>query len=344
MLRSSRGMKEKVKTIKIIGQIIEADDESEPLRLDECLLTELVKISIENKIFLLFYEKLCEHGYILPNYVQAIAEEQKRQESIYKNILKEISELASSESVDFLVIKTIRPFPYVGSDVDIILHSNEEFKCFTHILVKHGYNIIGGGNNEVTLEKNVNQEIFLVDVHDNISAAGIVYIDKKVLWKNKSKINLDGSDIWVPSPEAELALMAAHTMFKELNIPLSDFFNTMYLINHVDWDDMHVILNKENLEVAFSAFMSAINNIHKLLYGSTIHSPYLNGNFLSNKRIINAVNKDFSRKLTMPYYYSPIIVAASYIDKLKKNPKEIFKLTLSRHAVLSLLNYFKKVV
>jgi len=308
-----------------IGQLVE--------NCSEGALHRLLQLSAANKISLLLCEKLCNTA--RPESIRAFCGAQLRRNAAHTVISQQLSELASKAHVDLLFIKTIRPYLYVGSDIDVILPSDEEFIGFVEMLGARGYRVLAKTNHEATLEMNLNGEQYLVDVHNDISAAGTVYFDKQLLWKNTAKADVQGHKVHIPSPEAELVLLATHTVFKELSVTLADFLHAVHLISQADWEEVSAIVCTQDLAVAFSAFVSAACAINTLLYNSPLgHPPLHSGALLPKERRINRfVNRDFSRKATAPYRYSPLIVALAYADKFRNNPKELFNARMSRHAL-----------
>ena len=103
----------------------------------------------------------------------------KRQDA-HAVIAQELAELASKAHLDLLFIKTIRPYPYAGSDIDVILSSDSEFRRFVEMLGASGTAFLAKSDREVTFETKLNEELCLVDVHNDISAAGMVYFSISV--------------------------------------------------------------------------------------------------------------------------------------------------------------------
>ena len=70
----------------------------------------------------------------------------------------------------------------------------------------------------------------------------------------------------IPSPEAELVLLAAHATLKELTITLADFLHAVYLTKQVGLGKGVRYRARPDLAVAFSAFASAVNAMNALLF------------------------------------------------------------------------------
>jgi hypothetical protein len=310
-----------------IGQLTENCGESDLFRL--------LQLSEVNKISLLVCEKLCGSDVVLPDSIRAFCSAQLKRRAAYEVVSQQLAELATKAHIDLLFIKTIRPFPYVGSDIDVILPSDGEVRGFVEILDACGYRVLATNNHEATLETKLNGELCLVDVHNDISAAGLVYLDKRLLWENKVTVDVHGHDAHIPSPEAELVLLATHTVFKELSVTLADFLHAVHLIKQVDWAEVSALVRGQDLALAFSAFAHVANAINKLLYRTPLTpSPLHSGVRSSGESRIGAlINRDFTTTLTAPYYYSPMVVAMAYLDKFRHNPRELFNATVSRHAL-----------
>ncbi len=317
-----------------IGQIVENCSERD--------LFALLQLSAANKIPLVLCEKLRGSRLTVPDSIKAFCGAQLKRQDAHAVIAQELAELASKAHLDLLFIKTIRPYPYAGSDIDVILSSDSEFRRFVEMLGTCGYRILAKSDREVTFETKLNEELCLVDVHNDISAAGMVYFDKRLLWENKVTVNVRGHDVHIPSPEAELVLLAAHATLKELTITLADFLHAVYLTKQVDWERVSAIVHDQDLAVAFSAFASAVNAMNALLYHTRLESSLLPAAPLpsSQTRIAGLVRWDFTRKLSAPYHYSPLITAIAYLDKFRRNPRELFNATVSRHALTIFARHF----
>jgi len=144
-----------------------------------------------------------------------------------------------------------------------------------------------------------------------------------------------GHDVYIPSPEAELVLLAAHTVFKELQVTLADFLHAEHLVKQVDLEKVSDIVHKQDLAVAFSAFASAANAMSVLLYDAPLESLRLHSATLSSgrTRIDGMVRRNFKRQPSVPYHYSSMIIAIAYLDKFRHDPKELLSATVSRHAL-----------
>jgi hypothetical protein len=315
-------------------------------RAENCSETDLfrlLQLSAANKIPLVLCERLGSSSSALPDSVRAFCRAQLKRQEAHAVISQQLAELASEAHLDLLFIKTVRPYPYAGSDIDVILSSNSEFRSFVEMLGARGYRILAKSDREVTFETELNGELCLIDVHNDISAAGMVYFDKRLLWENKVKVDVRGHDVHIPSPEAELVLLAAHATLKELTVTLADFLHAVHLTKQVDWEKVSAIVHNQDLAVAFSAFASAVNAMNALLYHTRLEpSPLHNATLPSRRtRIDDMVSWDFNRKLSAPYHYSLIIIAIAYLDKFRRNPKELFNASMSRHALTLLSRHFQ---
>jgi hypothetical protein len=316
-----------------IGQLTENWGESDLFRL--------LQLSEVNKLSLLVCEKLCCSDVVLPESIRAFCSVQLKRRAAYEEVSQQLLELATKAHIDLLFIKTLRPYPYVGSDIDVILLSDGELSGFVEILDAYGYRVLETNKHEITLETKLNGEPCLVDVHNDISAAGLVYFDKRLLWENKVKVNMRGHNAYIPSPEAELVLLAAHTVYKELSVTLADFLHAVHLVKRVDWAKVSALVRGQDLPLAFSAFAHAANAINDLLYDTPLKpSPLYSGVLSSGESRIGALtNRDFLTKLAVPYYYSSMVVAVAYLDKFRHNPRELFNAKVSRHALTVFSRY-----
>ena len=330
----------RVERLRLLGRVTSRGDGQALETLNSTTLLDVVELSIANKVLLL----LCDNVRLdnaPPAALRGICSEQFRRKKQCYAILTSLSKLAGATNIDILIIKTIRPFPYVGSDIDVIVASTEAFARFVDLLVASGYHILGRSAHEVTLQAPF-EGIVLVDVHCDISAAGMVYLDKAVLWNGTATVDLDGHSVRVPGPEAELLLLAAHSVFKELSVTLADFLQAQYLAAHVDWRTVHSMARAEHLTLALCAFMSAMDNINLLLYNASLDYPELSlqSHLIDRDRLRALVTRDFCNKLRLPYRFSTWIVAAAYVNKYQSTPTEVLNFSVGRHAASTLKHHF----
>jgi hypothetical protein len=313
--------RDKLKALQLIAGLIKPEEKFNYEGLDnQEILLEATDIALSNKIFFPFYEELIKVQREIPEYISKIANEKLKRKKLYDEALIEIIETSSRKDVKFMIFKTIKPFTYIGDDIDIFLPSTE-LRFFISLLEKHGYHLLGHGPGETTLGKRVLDEHIVIDIHKDFSASFIPYVDKNRVWLEKREINFDGHKIYVPSLLNELLIIASHSVLKEFQINLADFFYTLFLSKEINWRKLYLLAHTENMYYTLIIFLGAIKNIYELLY---CHQPSFSNlplNDTSLPIILKASNRilrnDIFRVAYMPYRYRVNLPAIAYIDKFR---------------------------
>ena len=331
--------------LKLLGTVI-IDEITQCDQIDEKILIEAFQLSVENRVFLLFYKKFhqqCKRN-LISSFFHDPAEEEREIE-VYHSILKEIANAASKANLKFLVFKTLKPFPYLVSDLDILLPTTNSFYAFTDILQKQGFRIMSSSSHVKILEKNLNGKSYSVDVHNRITAGGLEYIDKSHLWHDRKIYRFRGEEIYVPSPEWELVIIAAHSVLKEFTISLADFFYTLYLLKEMDKSKLIEIVKEGDLVFPFSIFIEVINSIHRFLYSSALDECTITPVSMLSKFLISKVKSDFKKNPRMPYVYPLYVPFLSHLLKLKSKPFQFFNILKnfsSPKMILLLFQFLKR--
>jgi len=307
-------------------------------------LIRAFQLSLENKVLPLFYEKFSQFSRgSVPASFRELAQAQLKDIEVYRSILGEIANVASQHYIEFMVFKTLKPFPYLGSDMDILLPSQDTFKSLINILQQQGLRVTGGGIS-YTLERKLNERSYLIDVHSKIAAGGLEYIDKDHLWYDRIAYKIGEGEAYVPPPEWELAILAAHSVFKEFTVSLADFIYALYLLKQVDKSKLTEIISQEGLGFSFAVFINTINCIHEFLYASGLDFESMPASRLT-KFISARVKSDFIKNPKMPYVYRPYVPALAHLLKLKAKPSasvSIFKNFSNREMILKLFRFLNR--
>jgi hypothetical protein len=168
---------------------------------------KLAEIAKLNKLYLAFLRR-----------VDVLHRDLLLEEARYKRYLKNAVEVARAfKNLNYAFYKFRKPVDHVSVDLDILISVDDAPKA-ARILRELGFKAVVVEPYTVTLEK----RNFIVDLYTQPSFAWIVYINGERLLRYAEDFELNG--IWVRgiSREAEVAVTAAHSIYKEHMVLLID--------------------------------------------------------------------------------------------------------------------------
>lgn len=194
--------------------------------LNEADMVPLLSPADENKIQMLFLGKafsLFKTSKVLEYLYQSCF---RKSQSVLA-LLGDMSKVLFDNSLDFAVFKTIRPFPFVTVDLDILFFSQEDFLKAYRVL-NRSYKMAGYGPNSISLHDQ--KRDIILDLHSEIAVSRMIYIKKDLLRDHIIENNVDGVQTSVLEPPAAVLTVVAHALYKEQMITLSDYYSTMILM------------------------------------------------------------------------------------------------------------------
>lgn len=311
---------------------------------DEHELREAAECCLDNKIFLYFCQRLEQLGCNgLPQDLEDKRKSLRHQSTSMEKVLEDSLRIARDIGIEPLVIKTIRKFPYVGSDIDLLIAEEKDYYNYLEALKYKGYAVLAQGPKTATLERKITGGSFLVDLHNRvIYAGGVPYL--KSIWQHNTINYLRDLKISVLTPEAELVLMAGHSIYKEFNITLADFFHVLDLISASDISTAMKIAGNEGIRPGMEIFLGTISCIHQSLWGVPLEKHFELSNRALFRTLLGKIEADVNANLYMPYIYPISVPLFGYIHKLYTRPLECLHgvpAFFNKYALTHIFNYAK---
>jgi hypothetical protein len=157
-----------------------------------------------------------------------------REEARYRWFMRnatEVVEALNSIGVSYALHKFRKPFEHVSVDLDILVNVDDLSKA-VKVLVRGGFKIAVSEPYTATLVRNG----FIVDLYTNPSFAWVVYMDgEKLLKCCTEEIEVDGVKANALTREAEVAVTAAHAIYKEHMVLLIDCLTMWAWTNKEVW-------------------------------------------------------------------------------------------------------------
>lgn len=222
-----------------------------------------LNLAEKNKIPLLFLRAVdssSENSFvksILLNY------EERHQRTL--DLIKFVAYLLESERISYTVFKTLKPFPYLPSDVDILLRSDDNLKTAVKQLTAEGCVMLDSDLYGVTMFSPVYK--LNIDLTTHVAVSGMVYADKKLLFNHVCDVNVDGKTVRTLKPSVDLLIVAGHSVFKEQMYTLSDYYSFVMLFQH--WAEAVELADVFHLKHVLETVLSLTRTLTSNAFGAS---------------------------------------------------------------------------
>ena len=308
--------------VKIIGSF-GTEGKRKGIVYEDRDLLELFPLSIKNKIPLLYLEsvkKLCENSDELKKFYMRLRE---REEAILFQI-KEIVNTLSGKNVNYAVFKTLRPFPYIASDIDLLFFADGGPKKALKAFAESGYKSLNSGPLNFTmfnLESGVK-----IDLYDEITVSRMAYMDKRKIKEYVTETTIDDVQIPVLTPEVDLLSVIAHSFYKEQLYTLADFYAIVLNVTQFtpqQTDTFIKLAKAQCIEYACILLLELTQTIHSIVFRSKIREiEEISSEFHVGPLLVAATYRTLrhiENKMKMPYKYDYATVAVGMVEKILKD-------------------------
>jgi len=284
-----------IELLRVIGSPLAR--EKERFSADAYESVELYDLAVRNKVSLLYLEALKQQGKL-----DRLKAKYDEEQANYLRVLEATARAAAildAADIEYTVFKTIKPYPAVPSDVDIMVLGNHHREAI-RVLLKAGYipllsNVVDTAalKSEEDYENAI--EILTKPTYDraHISPTGLTFIDSKchvhidlqqelavshVVYMDKNKFTqhlnsarlLGGMKVKTLAPELDLATVMAHSLVEQ-RYTLGEFYSFLYYLSGMDEEQVSNFINtvKQNrLRSAVRTLATITAQLHKEAYGT----------------------------------------------------------------------------
>jgi len=242
----------------------------------------LAGIAKLNKLYLAYLRRVGD----------ALGNELIREEAKYRWFMRNVAEVVNvleSVGANYALYKFRRPFEHVSVDLDILIRVDDVSKV-VKALVYRGFRAVVWEPYTVTLSRGG----FIVDLYTHPSFAWVVYMDGgRLLNCCVEEVNVGGLSTKALSREAEVAVAAAHAVYKEHLVLLMDCLVAWSWLNKRAWDIALEHRVEESLETLLET-CSLIKNslveapcrlkpsiLLKTYMGKLVNDPLLRGTLIN---------------------------------------------------------------
>ena len=308
--------------VRIIGLHDTTSKRNDNLCRDEELL-KLFLLSIKNKIPLLYLEsvkKLWKNcGKLRKSYMHL-----RKKEQTILFLMEKIVNALSRHNVNYAVFKTLKPFPSIASDIDLLFFTYEDSKKASKVFTESGYELVGPKFRNLTmfdLESGIK-----IDLYNEITVSGIVYMDKRKIKEYVTETTINKVKVPVLTPEADLLLTIGHSFYKEQLYTLADFYAIILHLTQFTPKQRNTFVKlakAQHIEYACSLLLQLTQTIHSMVFRTKICEITQILDSLHLNSLLNAAThrtlKLVVKKMRLPYKYNCETIAIGLADKLLKD-------------------------
>jgi hypothetical protein len=306
---------------KLLMDLIGFPDSSQRLTYDvrEADVVSLLSPAIENKIEMIYSEKaanLFKNSKILENLRQSYF---KRSQSVLA-LIGEMSKILAHNQLEYAVFKTIRPFPFVTVDIDILFFSQKEFFQAYRVL-NRSYKVAGYGPHSISLHDQ--KRDIILDLHSEIAVSRMIYIKKDLLRKYAIESKVDGIQTSVLDSPAAVLTLVAHALYKEQTITLSDYYSIMLLMLNMTAQQCRDMVELADQTHTSPSLKVALDLLYTVGAGKRLSivketSQTINLSEIEKKAADLALSQ--TQKIRFPFIYNPASVALAFAAKMFGDP------------------------
>ena len=278
------------------------------------LFPRIFKIAKEGKLLSL----ICNYVEDFPEDFKPYLEKRCLLTKFYYECLRIVAEELNSKGVEYYIIKTIKPFAYDMTDLDLLIIDGKEMLFASKILVeKHGFKPISKGTYSISLRKIVEGLDIDLDLQTRIAAGTFEYIVVSDIKKQIGGIGYIKDGLNLLRPELELCTVIGHAFYKDLTISLANILHARFLLGIINRGTLSIIFdNYQYLVKPFKLLNTIINLLQGLLYTNKSNAKFEQGGLeylLISKSVYETLEKGrgiFNIPLTL--------VASTYMETANK--------------------------
>ncbi len=271
-----------------------------------------------------FIRKYAEANKLL--FALAQGQKEKALDAERTKLAKLAKTIFSSSDCKTVAMKSFFPFPYTDNDIDFVAISL--FSKCQQALEETGFKVCESRSylrepmKRFFASEGSNAFIHL---HAAFSWNGVKYLDSESVWAGRKTISISGTAFNVPSPEHDFLITAAHAMFENKCLYLSDFLNILILSkNGLDWGKILEEAGEFHWKNGLLSFTAQVDALHKALYGKGILPEKLAGNSRAHPN--NRILFPFILFGTFSSSFSKLLLDLASL-KLLQLPRQLFSYT-----------------
>lgn len=208
---------------------------------------ELLDTAFDNRVELIYLENLKRAG-MLDKLAPRLAEFEQRRQKTNECIVR-IAKAMDKQGIEYSITKSLRPYPAIPNDTDMLyLGPLNQYSEAVRRFEVEGFVISGGGAMQTELfdphgEGIFNKEkrggMYYIDFYRQLAADHVPYMNSAVLRQHVITRRVDGMDVKVFDPIAEMTILYLHSIIMHRTIPLEVMWSTAYWMAEMNSEDFN---------------------------------------------------------------------------------------------------------
>ena len=344
-----------IKLMRIVGSPFVSGQEQE-LSENKNEALELYTYATKNKIGLLYLEALKKQEKLEEFGLKSEYHEECEKHNKQLITTSRISKLLNSAGINYVIFKSIMPYPAVPNDVDILhFGSADDYKKALEMIPRSGYIRMVEGSGPLTvmfhdtrdgklvgryrkdvyniaMEDRYKKGVYDIDLYRKVAASYIVYLDKRKLEKYITINEIFCEQIKVLKPEAELVVMIAHAIIPEQICTLFVYYATLHHLVRMNSEEINRFIDitrENNVTFPVKAHCSLVAEVHQAAHGSVPEKIEEILTELGDEA--NEKNNLLKNNFKMPHHYTWQTVIRTLLEKAKEEEfrRSVVKQTVS---------------
>ena len=287
---------------------------------DDIETLELFDLADKNKILLFYLKTLKQRGKL--SKLKTEYDKEYRRYTKFMDEFTKTAKILNATDIDYVVFKTVRPYPVVPGDVDIIiLGSDSEYKRAIELFLKASYKeAVPDGPCPQAGDLMDPIEKIPTDLQNEVGVSYVVYMDKNKFRGEKIKDKLpSGEEIYNLTPELDLGIVIAHSIIQEQMYLLGEFYTFIYLLSKMNENEISKfisILRDNKIVTSARCHLTITAILCEAAYGAVPQrlENILNEIGTEESEARRLIKSDFK----MPHRYSTLTLAKVFLDKMKE--------------------------
>jgi len=264
------------------------------------LLPQVYKVAKEGKLLSL----LCNCIEDIPEEFRLYLEKRCLLTELYREHLRIIAEELNLKGLEYYIFKTVKPFAYDMTDIDLLFINRKEMLSASKLLIeKHKFKPISKGTYSISLRKTLGDLDVDLDLQTKIAAGTFEYIvisDIKKQLGGEIGYMINGLNLL--RPELELSVIMGHAFYKDFQISLANILYFIHLLKTIDKEAIKVIFVSYPYLARPFKILSFLTNLLQM----ALHS--------SNSSIMRKFQGDMEYVLPAKSFYKSIINYNGYFN------------------------------
>lgn len=281
---------------------------------------ELFDLAEKNKILLFYLETLKQRGKL--SKLKTEYDKEHRRYTKYISEFTKAAKILNASDIDYTVFKTIRPYPVVPSDADVVvLGDDREYKKAVELFLKAGYKeAVPDGPCPQAGDLMDPIEKIPTDLQKEVEVSYVIYMDKNKFEGEIIKHKLpSGEEIYNLTPELDLGIVIAHSIIQEQMYLLGEFYTFIYLLSKMNEKEIKKfvsILRDNKIVTAARHHLTVTATLCEAAYRAVPQKLEYILNEIGTEE--SEAEKVIKSNFEMPYRFSLLTLAKVSLEKMKE--------------------------